>query len=101
VTTKKRSSLLPEVPTIAEAGVPGFDFPIWYGVWVRAGTPAAVVEKLAKDIARVLAVPDLRDQLAKHGFDPMSMTQPEFVRFVQSESESATRIIASAGIKPQ
>jgi tripartite-type tricarboxylate transporter receptor subunit TctC len=45
VTTKKRSSLLPEVPTISEAGVPGFDFPIWYGVWVPAGTPPAIVEK--------------------------------------------------------
>lgn len=48
VTTKKRSSLLPEVPTIAEAGVSGFDWPIWYGVWVPAGTPAGVVDKLAK-----------------------------------------------------
>jgi len=100
VTTKKRSSLLPEVPTIAEAGVPGFDYPIWYGVWVPAGTPAGVVDRLAKDIARVLAAPDLRDQLAKHGADPMSMTQPEFARFVLSESESAARIVEAAGIKP-
>jgi Tripartite tricarboxylate transporter family receptor len=57
VTTKKRSSLLPAVPTIAEAGVAGFDYPIWYGVWVPAGTPTEVVDKLAKDIARVLAAP--------------------------------------------
>src|SRR3982075_2188082 len=63
VSTKKRSYLLPEVPTIAEAGVAGFDYPIWYGVWVPAGTPAGVVNKLAKDIARVLAAPDLRDWL--------------------------------------
>src|SRR5450755_4717554 len=61
VTTKKRSSLLPEVPTIAEAGVSGFDCPIWYGVWVPAGTPAGVMDKLAKDIARTLATPDMRD----------------------------------------
>src|SRR6267378_3326039 len=101
VTTKKRSPLLPEVPTIAEAGVPGFDYRIWYGVWVPAGTPAGVVEKLANDIARALAAPDLRDQLAKRGADPMSMTQPEFARFVQSESESAARIMAAAGIKPR
>ncbi len=76
VTTKKRSSLLPEVPTIAEAGVSGFDWPIWYGVWVPAGTPAGIVDKLAKDIARTLATPDMRDWLAKHGADPMIMTQP-------------------------
>ena len=101
VTTKKRSSLLPEVPTIAEAGVSGFDYPIWYGVWMPAGTPDGVVDKLAKDIARALATPDLRDWLVKHGGDPMSMTQPEFARFVVSESESAARIAKAAGIKPQ
>jgi tripartite-type tricarboxylate transporter receptor subunit TctC len=101
VSTKKRSYLLPEVPTIAEAGVAGFDYPIWYGVWVPAGTPAAVVDKLAKDIGRVLAAPDVRDALANHGADPMSMTQPDFARFVLSESKTAARIIEAAGIKPQ
>jgi tripartite-type tricarboxylate transporter receptor subunit TctC len=101
VTTQKRSSLLPDVPTIAEAGVPGFDYPIWYGVWVPAGTPAHVVDKLAKDIARAVAAPDVRDRLAKHGADPMSMTQPEFARFVVSESENAARIAKAAGIKLQ
>jgi tripartite-type tricarboxylate transporter receptor subunit TctC len=101
VTTKKRSSLLPEVPTIAEVGVSGFDYPIWYGVWVPAGTPDAVVNNLAKDIARALAAPDVLDRLAKEGADPMSMTQQEFARFVQSESQSAARIIKAAGIKPQ
>jgi len=100
VTTKKRSSLLPEVPTIAEAGVPGFDYPIWYGVWVPAGTPAAVVDKLAKDIARVLAAPELRAWLEEHGAERMSMTQPEFARFVVKESQSAERIIKAAGVKP-
>jgi len=100
VSTKKRSPLLPEVPTIAEAGVADFDYRIWYGVWTPAGTPAGVVDKLAKDIARALATPDLRDWLAKHGADPMSMSQSEFARFVLSESESAARIIEAAGIKP-
>jgi tripartite-type tricarboxylate transporter receptor subunit TctC len=101
VTTKTRSHLLPEVPTIAEAGVPGFDFPIWYGVWVPAGTPAEVVDKLAKDIARVLAAPELRDWLEEHGADRMSMTQPEFARFVLKERERAERIIKAAGVEPQ
>jgi tripartite-type tricarboxylate transporter receptor subunit TctC len=101
VTTMRRSTLLPEVPTIAEAGVTGYDFPIWYGIWVRTGTPAGVVDKLAKDIARVLAGPDLRDWIARHGGEPMSMTQPEFARFVLRESESAARLTKAAGIKPQ
>ena len=101
VTTNGRSPLLPEVPTIAEAGVAGFDYPVWYGVWTPVGTPTGVLDKLAKDIARVLAAPDLREWLAKHGADPMSMPQPEFARFVLSESESAARVIEAAGIKPQ
>jgi tripartite-type tricarboxylate transporter receptor subunit TctC len=100
VTTTNRSNLLPEVPTIAEAGVPGFDYPIWYGVWVPAGTPAGVVDKLAKDIAQVLAAPELRVWLEEHGAARMSMTQPEFARFVLKEAESAERIIKAATVKP-
>jgi tripartite-type tricarboxylate transporter receptor subunit TctC len=99
VTTARRSTLLPEVPTIAEAGVAGFDFPIWYGIWAPAGSPTGVVNKLSRDIARVLAGPDLRDWIAKHGGEPMNMTQPEFARFVQSESEDAARFI-KADVKP-
>jgi len=68
---------------------------------VPDGTPAEVVDKLAKDIARALAAPDLRYWLVKHGGEPMSMTQPEFARFVVSESENAARIAKAAGIKPQ
>jgi len=100
VTTKSRSHLLPQVPTISEAGVPGFDYPICYGVWLPVGTPAGVVDKLAKDIARVMAAPELRAWLEEHGAERMSMTQPEFARFVLKESESAERIINAAGVKP-
>jgi tripartite-type tricarboxylate transporter receptor subunit TctC len=100
VTTVRRSTLLPQVPTIAEAGVAGFDFPIWYGIWAPAGTPGGVVDRISKDIARVLAGRDLRDWIATHGAEPMSMTQQEFARFVQSESESAVRLINAVGIKP-
>jgi tripartite-type tricarboxylate transporter receptor subunit TctC len=96
VTTARRSPLLPDVPTIAEAGLPGFDFPIWYGLWVRAGTSAAVVEKIGKDVDRVLASPDLRVWLAEHGAERMTMTQPEFARFVWSESDAAARLMESA-----
>ena len=101
VTTKNRSPLLPDVPTISEGGVPGFDYPIWYGVWVPARTPSAVVDKLARDIGRVMGAADLRDSLARDGAEPMSMTQPEFARFVVTESESAARIVKAAGTKPQ
>ena len=101
VTTASRSSLLPQVPTIAEAGVAGFDFPIWYGIWAPAGTPAAVVDKLSKDIGRALAGPNLREWITKHGGEPMGMTQPEFARFVQGESESAARLVSVVGTTQQ
>ena len=65
-----------------------------------AGTPAGVIDKLVKDIGRVLAGQSLRDWVTKHGGEPMNMTQPEFARFVLSESESAAQIIKAAGIKP-
>ena len=86
---------------MAEAGVPGFDFPIWYGIWAPAATPAGVVQKLARDTARALSDPGVRASLLKHGGEPMSMTQPDFARFVLGESQSAARIIEAAGIKPR
>ncbi len=101
VSTNRRSPLLPEVPTIAEAGVSGFDYAIWYGLWVPAGTPQQVVDRLGSDISRALAAPDLRDWLARHGAEPMRMTQPEFARFVLSESESAARTIKPVANTPQ
>lgn len=101
VTTKQRSSLLLDVPTIAGAGVASFDYPIWYGIWAPAGSPPEVVKKLAKDIESALAAPDLRDWVAKHGADPMHMTQPEFERFVLAESERAAQIMKAAGTRPQ
>ena len=100
VSTARRSTLLPEIPTIAEASVVRFDFPIWYGMWVPADTPTGVVDKLANDIGHVLAGPDLRKWIDKHGGEPMSMTQSEFVRFVESESEDATRLMTAASVKP-
>jgi tripartite-type tricarboxylate transporter receptor subunit TctC len=101
VSSARRSSALPDVPTVAEAGVRGFDFPIWYGIWAPGATPAGVVQKLAQDIARALSDPAVRASLLKHGGEPMSMTQSDFTRFVRDESESAARIIEAAGIKPQ
>jgi tripartite-type tricarboxylate transporter receptor subunit TctC len=96
-----RSGLLPNVPTIAEAGVAGFEETIWYGVWAPAGTHGDVVDKLSRDIARALAAPDVRERLAKTGAEVMSMTPAEFTRFVRSEMESAARVVKAAGIAPQ
>ena len=101
VSSAKRLSAMPKVPTVAEAGLPGFDSTLWYGVWAPAGTPTAVVEKIAKDIAHALATPDMHEKLAKLSAEPMSMTPPEFARFVRGEAESVARIVKAAGITPQ
>ena len=100
VSTSRRSPILPDVPTIAEESVARFDFPIWYGIWVRTDTPTDVVDKLANDIGRVLSGSDLRHWIAKHGGEPMSMTQPEFVRFVDSEKEVAARFMKAPSVNP-
>jgi tripartite-type tricarboxylate transporter receptor subunit TctC len=95
VTTKKRSPLMPQTPTVAESGIAGFDYSIWYGVWAPAGTPATVVGTLSSDIARALTTPDLRDWLARHGAEPMNMSQPQFARFINDERKRAARVLRS------
>jgi tripartite-type tricarboxylate transporter receptor subunit TctC len=95
VSTSRRSPLVPEIPAIAEVGVPKFDFPIWYGVWAPAATPANIVELLAADIQSALGSSDMRAWLQEHGAAPLRMTQPQFARFVNSESQRAARMIES------
>lgn len=95
VSTQRRSRLLPEVPPLAETGVAGFDFPIWYGIWAPAGTPPEVVSKLARDISTALATAELLEWLTRHDADPMRMTHGEFAAFVESESERAALLLSS------
>ncbi len=94
VSGSRRSRLLPDVPTIAQAGATGFDFPIWYGIWAPAGTPARVIDTLARDIATAVATPDLRDEFLRHDAEPMTMTRAEFAAFVIRESEMAARLLS-------
>jgi tripartite-type tricarboxylate transporter receptor subunit TctC len=101
VSGRQRSALLPEVPTIAEAGVANFEDMLWFGMWVPARVPAGIVDKLAKDASRALAAPDLREQFRSLAAEPMSMTRTEFARFVRSEAEAAARVAIAAAIKPQ
>jgi tripartite-type tricarboxylate transporter receptor subunit TctC len=93
VTTAQRSPALPEVPTLAEAGAAGYDFPIWYGVWAPAGTPPGIVARLAEDITAALVQPDVNDWLVTHGMEPMSMTPQAFARFVVDETRRAAHIL--------
>ena len=99
VSTAKRSSALPNIPTIAESGLPKFEFSLWFGVWAPAGTPPAIISKVAKDTRR--AGIDLKDKLVTLGNDPMDMSPAQFSKFVRDELASSAILLKAAGIKPQ
>ena len=101
VTGLQRSDLLPQVPTIAEAALPGFEFTFWNGLWAPAGTPAPLAEQIARDLGRAVTAPDVRERFARLGAEPLTMTPPEFARFVQREIDNAERIARISGIKAQ
>ena len=101
VSSAQRSALLRDVPTIAEAGVPGFEFTFWSGLWAPAGTPPPVVEKIGRDVVRAIAQPDARERFANLGAEPVQMTPAEFSQFVRGEIEDIARIGRTAGIKLQ
>ncbi len=101
VSTATRTSLLPDVPTVAEAGVPNFSFNLWTGMFAPAGTPPQVLDKIASDIQRAWADPELKARLAKIGLEPMPMTPAQFNQFVRAEIDDAARVLAAAGVKPQ
>jgi tripartite-type tricarboxylate transporter receptor subunit TctC len=99
--TAKRSPLMPDLPTVAESGVRGADFGLWFGLWGPAGMPAEVVNKISADTRKALADPGVREKLANTGNTPMDMSPAEFARFVRSEIDDYGRIARAAGIKPQ
>jgi len=101
VSTAKRSSVLPNVPTIAESGLPGFDYSLWIGMFAPAGTPPEVVERIARDVNAAGQAPDVKERLAALGAEPIPMTPSEFKRFVDAEIVESAKVIKAAGIKPQ
>ena len=101
VSSAKRSSLLPNVPTIAEQGYPGFDYTLWVGLWAPAGMPADVAAKINRDVNAALASPDLSGRLMKLGTAPGNLTIPQFTDFVRKELDETRKILLAAGIKPQ
>jgi tripartite-type tricarboxylate transporter receptor subunit TctC len=101
VSSAKRSALLPNVPTVAEQGYPGFDYTLWVGLWGPAALPADIAAKINRDVNAALASPDLKDRLMKLGTEPGSMTIPEFTEFVRKEIEDTQKILRAAGIQPQ
>ena len=101
VTSDRRSAELPDVPTLAEAGVPGFEMTTWYAVYVTAGTPSDVVARLQAELARIVALPDVQAKLRGLGGEPGTMSAGQFARFNVQEYERFGRLIREANIKPE
>lgn len=100
VTSDRRSSELPNVPTLAEAGLPGFDMTTWYAVYVTAGSPPDVVARLQVELARAIALADVQAKLRGLGGEPGNMSVEQFARFNAQEYERFGRLIRDANIKP-
>jgi tripartite-type tricarboxylate transporter receptor subunit TctC len=97
----RRSPTLPEVPTIAEAGVPGYEAHNWWGVLAPAGTPPPIVERLYKELSAVIASQETRKRLETEGAEPVRMTPPEFGRFIAAELVKWAKVARAAGIKAE
>ncbi len=101
VTGAKRSPLLPDVPTIAEQGLPGFDVSAWFGVFTTAGTPRPVVDRLNAEIVRILNLPDVREKLLGIGMEPVTNSPDQFAAYVQSEIAKWAQVVKASGAKAQ
>jgi tripartite-type tricarboxylate transporter receptor subunit TctC len=99
VSTAKRTVLAPEVPTLDEAGVPGYDLSVWFGVLAPAGTPRDIVQRLNGEITRVLNAPDVKDRILKQGVEVQTGTPEQFDGFVRGEVDRWAKVIKEAGIK--
>lgn len=98
VTSAKRLSLLPDVPTVAESGLPGYAAIIWYGFFAPARTPEKIVHRLRDEVVRTLNVPDIRERLLAANFDIIGSTPEEFAAMVKREVEKYRRIILESGM---
>jgi tripartite-type tricarboxylate transporter receptor subunit TctC len=99
VTTAQRSAVAPEIPTIDEAGLPGYEISTWYGLFVQGATPRGVIAKLQQEVATILRQPDMKERIAADGMSVVASTPEQFTAFLRGETEKYTRIIAAAGIK--
>ncbi len=99
VTSLRRSSAVPESPTIAESGYPGFEYTAWYGLLAPAGTPATIVRKLHLETVKALALPDLRTKLGDLGLDGIGNSPDEFAAVIKSEIPKWAKVIKDSGIK--
>ena len=99
VGSARRSAAAPDIPTVAESGLPGFDYVTWYGLYAPAATPKAIIRKLNAEIVRMLADPELAQRLAVQGADPQSSTPEGLARYMREEHARWKKVITTAGIR--
>jgi len=99
VSTSKRSAMFPEVPTVAEAGVPGFDYDQWYGLLAAAKTPRPVIRTVNQEMVRVLNLPDIKERMLSQGATPTPTTPEEFDAFIRSEVKRFAKVLIAAGAR--
>jgi tripartite-type tricarboxylate transporter receptor subunit TctC len=101
VSSVKRAGGAPDVPTIAEAGVPGYEAVQWFGILAPAGTPRPVVDRVHRESVRVLQSPDIRERLQADGADPVASSPEEFAGFLRSETVKWAKVVKAVGIQPE
>jgi tripartite-type tricarboxylate transporter receptor subunit TctC len=99
VSTAKRSALFPDVPTVAEAGVPGFEYDQWYGLLASAKTPRPIIGQVNKEIVRILNLPDIKERMLTQGATPAPTTPEEFDAFIRSEVKRFASVLIAAGAR--
>jgi tripartite-type tricarboxylate transporter receptor subunit TctC len=99
VTSRERLAFMPDVPTMAESGFPGFEMLSWYGLWGPAALPRDVVDRLAGEVTRAVQSPEMQEKLASQGFLPKGSTAPELAAYVKDEIAKYARIVRDANIK--
>jgi tripartite-type tricarboxylate transporter receptor subunit TctC len=100
VTGAKRSLAAPDLPTVAEAAFPGFEATTWYGLFVPAGTPAAIIARLNTEVVKILRTPDFHDWLIAQGADPVGSSPEELAAFVKTELVKYAKIVKNSGMRP-
>lgn len=101
VTSNRRADSMPDMPTIAEAGLPGYELSSWYGILAPAKTPRAIVDQLNEAIVKIVAMPDVQQKMIEGGSEPKSSTPDEFMSRIRADTEKFTRLVKEANIKAE
>ena len=101
VTSAARTKLLPDLPTVIEAGVPGFEVDAWFGLAAPAATPQAIITRVHADAVRVLNQPDVRDKLVAEGSELVGNSSAEFTAFLKNDMAKWAKVVRQSGIRPE